>query len=58
MKDPYLDSSKRIQYITNLLFGKEKYYVFTPCGQRIGHQILEILTAACIAKRDDKKFVF
>ena len=58
MKDPFLRHNKWIQYITDIFFNKNKYYVFSPWSQRIGHLCLEIIMAASAAKRYNKKLVF
>lgn len=54
MKDPFLRYSKWIQFITDKIFCSKKYLVLNPWGSRIGHLVIEVLTAASVAKRDNK----
>lgn len=58
-EDEFLKNGKSawIQYIADKLFDRERYYVYSPWCQRIGHLVYEILAAACVAQRDNKKLV-
>tara|TARA_B100001964_G_scaffold53159_1_gene60239 strand:- start:5823 stop:7133 length:1311 start_codon:yes stop_codon:yes gene_type:complete len=56
-KNPFLRCNKWFQCLANLLFDPDKYFVFTPWCQRIGHLSIEIITAVCIAIRDKKQLI-
>tara|TARA_B100000959_G_scaffold260478_1_gene296995 strand:+ start:5248 stop:6549 length:1302 start_codon:yes stop_codon:yes gene_type:complete len=58
IKDPFLRYSRYFQWLADVLYNPDKYFVFTPWGQRIGHIAMETIMAVCIAIRDKKKLIF
>ena len=58
IKDPFLKYNRYYQKIADLLFDPEKYFVFSPWGQRIGHIAMETIMAICLVIRDKKELIF
>ena len=56
-KDPFLRYSRWYQVLADVLFDPEKYFVFTPRCERIGHLTIELMLAIGISNRDNKQVV-
>jgi putative glycosyltransferase (TIGR04372 family) len=57
VKNVFLRCSGWTQSISDFLFDKEKYFVFSPWCSRIGHLFLEITIALSVVDRNKKKLV-